>query len=137
KAGRMIRVEIVSDTRYPVNRRIVRKAVVDCLTRNKIAGGDVEVSVAVVGRRKMKILSDKFLKDGKNHEILSFPYEDISNLHSEGFINPPDGVLRLGDIVLCWPEVILAASADDVMVDDELYSLTEHGVDHLLGKHHE
>lgn len=133
----MIRVDIVADTRYPVNRKLVRRAVVDALTKNKAAAGDVEVSIAVVGRRKMKLLSEKYLGDGKNHEILSFPYEDIVSMRKEGFINPPDDILRLGDIVLSWPDVVLAAGADDVMVDDEVYFLTCHGVDHLLGKHHE
>jgi len=133
----MIKVEIVSDTRYRLRRSVIRRAVIDCLVRNKVGNGDVEVSVAVVGRRKMKAIGERFMKDGKIHEILSFPYEDINNLHSEGFINPPDNILRLGDIVLCWPEVVIRASADDVMVDEELYALVAHGVEHLLGKHHE
>src|SRR3989344_9544312 len=133
----MIRVEIISDSRYPVNRKIVRRAVSDTLSKNKVEGGDVEVSVAVVGRRKMKQLSEKYLGDGKNHEILSFPFEDLGSLRKEGFINPPDGILRLGDIVLSWPDVVLAAGQDDIMVDQEVYFLVCHGVDHLLGKHHE
>lgn len=133
----MITVDIVSDTRYPIDRKIVRRAVEDTLKRNKSDVGDVEVSVAVVGTRKMKLLTDKYLKDGKNHEILSFPFEDVNSVGGEGFINHPDGVLRLGDIVLCWPEVVLAASRDEMMVNDEVYFLTTHGVDHLLGKHHE
>lgn len=132
----MVNVDIVSDTRYPVNRKIVRKAVVDTLSKNKV-NGDIEVSVAVVGRRKMKQLTDQYLGDGLNHEILSFPFEDVASTSKEGFINPPDDVLRLGDIVLAWPDVVLAAGSDDVMVDDELYMLTSHGVEHLLGKHHE
>lgn len=133
----MIKVEIVSDTRYPLSRKTVRRAVVDTLSKNKVTFGDIEVSVAVVGKRKMKLLSGKYMNDDKNHEILSFPYEDLNNLNSHGFINLPDNVLRLGDIVLCWPEVLLAASSDDLLVDDEVYFLISHGVEHLLGKHHE
>jgi len=133
----MITVDIASDTRYPIDRKTVRRAIVDALRKNKSDVGDVEVSVAVVGRRKMKVLTDNYLKDGKTHEILSFPFEDVNSGSGEGFVNHPDGVLRLGDIILCWPEVVLAASRDEMMVDDEVYFLTTHGVDHLLGKHHE
>lgn len=92
-----------------------------------IVSMDAEVSVSVVGRRKMKALTDKYLKDGKEHEVISFPLE--------GGVGP-DEVLRLGDVVLCWPEVLLCAARDNSMVDAEVEKLTAHGVEHLLGKHH-
>lgn len=132
----MIKVLIHTDTRYPVNRKTIRRAVVDIFAKRKISESDVEVSVAVVGGRKMKELGGKYLGDGKDHEVLSFALEDFTNAKG-GFVNPPDKVLRLGDVILCWPEVLDLARRDDVMVDDEVYSLTAHGVEHLLGEHHE
>ena len=131
----MIKILIHTDTRYPVNRKIIRKAVFDVFAKNKITG-DAEVSVAVVGERKMKDLSGKYLSDSKNHEVLTFALEDITNAKG-GFINPPDEILRLGDVVLCWPQVLSLAAKDDVLVDDEVYFLASHGAEHLLGKHHE
>lgn len=133
----MVNVIIQSDTRYPVNRKVIRKAVLDTFSEFKITGGDLEVSVAVVGSRKMKDLSLRFLKDTKAHEVLAFPQEEISQSEAGGFVNPPDNILRLGDIVLCWPEVLESASRQDSMVDDQLYFLTGHATEHLLGKHHE
>ena len=132
----MVKVLIHTDTRYPVNRKVIRAAVADVFVKNKIASSDAEVSVAVVGERKMKDLSGKYLSDGKNHEILTFALEDASDVRG-GFVNPPDEVLRLGDVVLCWPQVLALAAKDDVLVDDEVYFLISHGVEHLLGKHHE
>ena len=133
----MVKVIIHTDTRYPVNRRIIRKAVLDTFSEFKVESGDLEVSVAVVGSRKMKDLSLKFLDDGKTHEVLAFAQEEISQSEGRGFVNPPDNILRLGDIVLCWPEVLKEASRQDSMVDDQLYFLTGHATEHLLGKHHE
>ena len=133
----MIKVRIHTDTRYPVNRRVIRKAVLDTFSEFKIESGDLEVSVAVVGSRKMKDLSLKFLKDSQVHEVLAFAQEEISEVNGTGFVNPPDNILRLGDIVLCWPEVLESASRQDSMVDDQLYFLTGHATEHLLGKHHE
>src|SRR3989338_5092352 len=97
----MIKVIIHTDTRYPVNRRVIRKAVLDTFSEFKIGSGDLEVSVAVVGSRKMKDLSLKFLKDSQVHEVLAFAQEEISEANGRGFVNPPDNILRLGDIVLC------------------------------------
>lgn len=133
----MLRVNIVSDTRYPVNRKTIRRAITDTLDSNKMLSEELEVSVAVVGKRKMGYLTKEFVKDGKSHEVLAFPLEELTQELKSGFINSPDGILRLGDIVLCWPEVLLSASRDDVLVDTEVYSLTAHAVEHLLGNHHE
>lgn len=135
----MLNIQISTDTRYPVDRKLIRKSVEDTLKKHMMTNADVEVSVTVVGRRKMKDITSKYLGDGKMHEVLSFPLEEISQTTAggHGFINPPDGVLRLGDVVLCYPEVILAAARDNAMVGDEIYSLCGHGVDHLLGVHHE
>ncbi|OGD99151.1 rRNA maturation RNase YbeY [Candidatus Curtissbacteria bacterium RIFCSPHIGHO2_12_41_11] len=133
----MVNVIIHTDTRYPVNRKVIRRAVLDTFSEFKVESGDLEVSVAVVGSRKMKDLSLKFLKDGKTHEVLAFAQEEISQSDGRGFVNPPDNILRLGDIVLCWPEILKEASRQDSMVDDQLYFLTGHATEHLLGKHHE
>lgn len=135
----MVKIQISTDTRYPIDRKLIRKSVEDTLKKNMISTADVEVSVAVVGRRKMKDITSKYLGDGQEHEVLSFPLEEIFQTTSgeHGFINPPDGILRLGDVVLCYPEVILAAARDNILVNEEIYNLCGHGVDHLLGRHHE
>lgn len=133
----MVKVLISTDTRYPVDRKMVRKAVVDSFVRHNIDKIDAEVSVSVVGARKMSDLTKKYLGDLQKHEILSFALEEIEQDMAQGFINSPDEVLRLGDIVLCWPQVLEEASASDVMVNEEVYKITSHGVDHLLGQHHE
>ncbi|MBI3283165.1 rRNA maturation RNase YbeY [Candidatus Curtissbacteria bacterium] len=130
----MLTVLISSSVRYPVNRKVIRRAATDTISRNTIGDISAEISVAVVGERKMSELTQKYLSSHAIPEVLSFPLEDPS---AERFINPPDGVLRLGDVVLCWPRVLLAAERDGVMVDDEVYLLTSHAVEHLLGKHHE
>jgi len=132
----MVRVQIATDSRYPVNRKVIRKAVIDTFIKHKIEQSTAEVSVAVVGQRKMRDLTETYLGDATMHEILTFPFEEVSSQASRGFINPPDGILRLGDIVLCWPYVLETATFDDIMVDEEIYSLTAHGVEHLLGEHH-
>ena len=132
----MVNVLIHTDSRYPVNRKIIRKACWETLEKNKAEGLSAEVSVAVVGARKMKDLTKTYLGDNQKHEVLSFAFEDISQ-SGKGFVNVPDDILRLGEVVLCWPAVLSEASRDEVMVDDKVYELTSHGVEHLLGIHHD
>ena len=133
----MVNVLITTDSRYPVNRKIVRKAVLDTFARHKIEESNAEISVAVVGKRKIKYLCDKQLGDNQKHEVLTFVLEEINSKMSGGFVKSPDGVLRLGDVILCWPQVLETAASDDVLVDEKVYFLVSHGVEHLLGEHHE
>lgn len=133
----MVRVLIHTDSRYPVNRKVVRGAVMDAFHQNKMGNIDAEISIAVIGQRKMKQICQKYLGEEKVCEVLAFPLEDEGARGSRGFINFPDGILRLGDIILCWPQVLSAASRDELMVDSELAFLVNHGALHLIGKHHE
>lgn len=137
-----VKVLITTDSSYPADKkvrtvilRIIKKAVVDALTKNKVQS-DSEVSVNVVGESKMLELSRKYLNDDSLHEVFAFGQEEIEAT-GVGFVKVPDDVLRLGDIVLCWSEVLKCAARDNVLVDREVYILTEHAVEHLLGKHHE
>lgn len=87
----------------------------------------------------MRQLAVSFL-DSEKHSVLAFPFEEAaaaSAAHKYGFVNFPDETLRLGEIILCWPELVNAASFDNVTVDRETYQLTSHATLHLLGEHHE
>ncbi|OGD86970.1 rRNA maturation RNase YbeY [Candidatus Curtissbacteria bacterium RIFCSPHIGHO2_01_FULL_41_11] len=128
----MVRVLITTESQYPIDQKVVKKAIFDTLKRCKIKG-DYEISVLVAGKKKMLDLSRKYLKDNSLHEVLAFSQEESGG----SFGKPRDNVLRLGDVVLCWPEVLKCASCDGVETDDEVYLLTTHAVLHLLGEHHD
>lgn len=133
----MVRVLISSDSRYPVNRKVIRRAIAEVFRKENIENLDAEVSVLVCGSRKMKDLTSKYLGDDLDHEVLSFPQEEAKKSKFASPGDSPQEVLRLGDVVVCWPKVLELAARDDMMVDDKLAFLVSHGVEHLLGKHHE
>ena len=125
-----ISVLIFVESRYKVNRKRIRKVIESVIAKNEVAGL-VEISVAVVGDRKMRELSKKYKGEDKTRNILSF-----SQTEGESMAMPSD-VLRLGDIVLSFPQVINDAVRDEMLVDDKVDQLVEHGFMHLLGLHHE
>jgi len=133
----MLKIQISGDTRYLANRKVIRKAVIDAASGEKSLSFEAEVSVYIVGERKMKDLVAAYFNDGEMHSVLAFPQEDLGGEGSAPFINPPDGVMHLGDIVLCWPQMLEEARKRDVLVDDQVYFLINHGTLHLLGKHHD
>lgn len=129
----MVKVLISSDSRYPVNRKIIKKAVSEVFIREGIESLNAEVSVLVCGFRKMNELSKKYLGDGRDHEVLSFPLDDVKKITD----TDSDSVRRLGDVIVSWPKVLELAAAENIYVDEKLAFLVSHGVEHLLGKHHE
>lgn len=122
-------VPLYIESRYRVNRRLIKSCVVDELVKHGLTRA-AEVSVAIVGKRKMHELNKKYRNIDKPTNVLSF-------LQTEGPEMPlPDGPLILGDIVVCYPIAVEDAARSNSLVDDKICELVSHSVRHLLGIHH-
>ena len=124
-----IKVPIFVESRYRVNRKRIKSKIKDILTKQGIKGPS-EVSVAIVGDRKMRSLSRKYKGEDKTRNILSFSLIEGDSAYT------PSNKLSLGDLVISYPQVIKEASLEEVLVDDKIDKLIEHGLDHLLGINH-
>lgn len=122
----MIKVLITTESRYPADRKIIRERAIKVLTEHGVKG-KAEVEIDIIGDRKMKELHKKYMGDDVTTDVLSFPLEDVG----------PDGVLRLGMVVVSYPQAMKEAIAENVLVDEKIAFLVEHGILHLLGIHHE
>jgi len=125
-----IQIPIFVESRYKVNRKRIKQAVSKVLTKHEMKG-PAEVSIAIVGDRKMRALSLKYKGEDKTRNVLSFSLSEGESTYL------PSEVLRLGDIVISYPQVIKEASEEEVLVDDKIDELVEHGMLHLLGINHE
>ena len=125
-----MRIDIFGDSRYPVDRKYVRTEVILLLKEFGFSETDkVLVEITVVGNRKIKELNRKFRQLDEKTDVLSFPLEDR---------NPgPDGMIRLGDIAVSYPEAMTMAIRTNKIVDKVIAELVCHGVRHLMGEHHE
>lgn len=124
-----VKTLIFVESRYKVNRKKIKDTLNQVLDAKGISS-PVEVSVAFIGDRKMHALNKKFRNLDKTTNILSFPLAE-----GEQTVLPAN-VIRLGDIVISYPQIILEAVRDEMMVDDKINELLEHGLLHLLGEHH-
>lgn len=136
----MINIIVQSDPRYNVNKIAIKLAVLQVLQRHKVTG-KVELGITIIGDRKMHELNRKYRGIDSTTDILSFALEDtadssLQHIPRVGFIASPDKWLRLGDIVISYPQIVEDASLDGISVDEEIRTLVEHGVNHLLGIHH-
>jgi probable rRNA maturation factor len=124
-----VSVPIYVESRYKINRKRIKDAVIATLVSNGVRT-PTEVSIAIIGDRKMRALNKKYRNIDATTNVLSFP-------QNEGPTIPkfPDK-LYLGDVVISYPKVIEEAALYKRMVDDWTCELVEHSVRHLLGIHH-
>ncbi len=136
----MINIIVNSDPRYNINKAAIRAAVAAALQKHRVTTR-VEVGVNIIGDRKMHELNSKFRGIDSTTDILTFALEDpntptLQHIPRVGFVAAPDKWLRLGDIVISYPQAVEDASYEGISVDEEIRVLVEHGVNHLLGVHH-
>ena len=125
---------IKSESRYPVSRKVIKETVERVLGEKKIKR-DIEVSVNIAGDRLMKSLNKKYRNLDETTDVLSFSLSEA--LENSQFVDAPDNILRLGDIIVSYPQAVVEASDEEKLVDQKIGELVEHGLLHLLGYHHE
>ena len=125
----MVKVKIKADSRYPVDRKQIIEIIKKVLDLHKL--DDVEVSVLVVGKRKMAELNQQFRGKQGPTDVLSFALNEVPTPFGNG-----DQTNYLGDIVVCYPIAVDYALKRQILVDRVINELVEHGCLHLLGVHH-
>lgn len=128
----MIRVTVKKQSNYPVSAIKIKRELTTFLKKRGIVS-DAEISIALVGEKKMIALSKKYLKDNKLHNVLSFPASEVK----DRFIFPPDGIIRLGEIVVCYKKAFEEAQQEGELIEEKVIELVKHGAEHLMGIHHD
>ncbi len=138
----MINVLIYTESRFPADRNHIRDFVESYL--NPRIKGEIEVGISIVGDRKMKMLNTQYRKVFEPTDVLSFPINDMTFSTREdirvGFSpdkSSPDKILRLGDVMVSYPQAVMQAAEANTLVEKQIELLIAHGLDHLLGIHHE
>ena len=108
-----------------VSKQLVKKTVERVLKQHKIT--KAEVSISFVNKNKITKLNEQYMGRIGVTDVLSFPLENEID---------PQGIMHLGDIVICWPQLQKQAEDNGRSVEKEIDFLIEHGMLHLLGKHH-
>jgi len=130
----MIAVLFTTESHFPVKKSTVTQAIEKSLEGR--VKRDTEVSVSIIGDRRMQELNRTYRQKDYPTDVLSFPQYDPSQPGAP-FVDSPDGILRLGDIVVSYPQAVREATEENKLVDEKIVELILHGLEHLLGNHHE
>ena len=128
----MISVSVKKQPSYLVKTSEIKENLTTLLEQRGIVS-KTKVSVALVGEKEMLDISNKYLKDNKMHNVLSFTYSEVE----DKFIFPPDDTTHLGEIIVCYPMAKDQAKAEGKPVKEKIQELVEHGALHLIGIHHD
>ena len=80
------------------------------------------LNIVFVGKNKMKIFTEKYKNEKETLPILSFKYNE----------NVGENEVLLGEVVICYPLVILLAAERNKRVDEVINELVKHGIANLL-----
>lgn len=119
-------IDVNNLTRRRVDLKVVKKAAEAAL---KLLGktGNFELSVALAGSQRIRALNLNFRGKDNTTDVLSFGFQENSG---------NDGSL-LGEIVICLPYAAKQARELGISFNENMATLTAHGVIHLCGINHE
>jgi len=112
-----------------------RKIVHDILKAEGVAP-PLEISLVFTDSETVQKLNRDYRGVDAPTDVLAF-YMLTEKETSPSFVLPPDGVTRLGEVIISYPQAVKQANEQGHSVDKELALLIIHGVLHLLGYDHE
>jgi len=104
-----------------------------------------EVGLVVTDDETLRDLNHRYRGLDEPTDVLSFghePFDELraepfDRLRTEPFVTPPDGVRRLGEVILSYPTAEHQAREAGRSVREEAAHLVVHGLLHLVGYDHE
>ncbi len=114
-------INIVSSTRYRIHKTSLEIYTESLLKTYEVSDKAV-LNIAFVGKRKMREISNTYKHEDVALPVLAFPYKS----------ERVDNEELLGEIVLCYPQVVLLAAQRGKKLDIMINQLVDHGLKNLL-----
>jgi len=130
-----IEISVEEEFRGVVDEGWVKKIARQVLKAEGVAP-PYEVSLVFTDSETVRQLNRDYRGMDEPTDVLAFymlPQEE----GDDSFALPPDGVIRLGEVIISYPQAIEQAGEPGYSPERELASLIIHGILHLLGYDHE
>jgi probable rRNA maturation factor len=130
-----IEIFIEEEFRGVVNGGWVKKIVRQVLKVERVVP-PYEVSLVFTDSETVKQLNRDYRGVDEPTDVLAFSMLPQKGTDSS-FALPPDGVTRLGEVIISYPQAVAQAKEQGHSPERELALLVIHGILHLLGYDHE
>ncbi|MBA7543967.1 Endoribonuclease YbeY [subsurface metagenome] len=101
------------------------------------AGSKVELGLVIANQERVQQLNRSYLGKDEPTDVLAFSAREEIDAELPPFVQPPDGVLHLGEVIISYPQAVIQAKEHQHSVKREIAILIIHGVLHLLGYEHD
>jgi probable rRNA maturation factor len=130
-----IDIQAEGEFRALVDKGWIRKIVRQVLKAEEVAS-PYEVSLVFTDSETVRQLNRDYRGVDEPTDVLAFYMLPQKELDSS-FALPPDGITRLGEVVVSYPQATEQAKQQGHSTERELALLVIHGILHLLGYNHE
>jgi len=100
-------------------------------------GADAELGLVIATQQRVQQLNRNYLGRDEPTDVLAFSAREEVGADLSPFVQPPDGVLHLGEVIISYPQAVIQAEEHQHSIKKELAILIIHGVLHLLGYEHD
>jgi ssRNA-specific RNase YbeY (16S rRNA maturation enzyme) len=114
-------INFVSSSRYKINKKSLKISVIEVINKLGISP-DLTINIIFIGKNKMRELALTYKKEDVALPVLAFPYQ--------GEVIEEESVL--GEVFICYPQVILLAAERNRKVDETIIGLIKHGIENLI-----
>ena len=114
-------LRIITSSRYLVDRKRIRLCVEKTLSSLQV-DPSLSVNIVFVGKNKMRSIASTYKHEDVALPVLAFPYREDEDM----------GEPLLGEIFLCYPQVVLLAVERNKRLDALIDELIIHGINNLL-----
>jgi probable rRNA maturation factor len=101
------------------------------------AGAEVEFGLVIATEERVRQLNRDYRGIDEPTDVLAFSNRQEVGADFPPFVQPPDGVLHLGEVIISYPQAAIQAEEHRHSIKKELAILIIHGVLHLLGYEHD
>ena len=101
------------------------------------AGAMVEMGLVITSQERVQQLNRSYRGKDEPTDVLAFSAREEIDAELPAFVQPPDGVLHLGEVIISYPQAVIQAEEHRHSVKKEIAVLIIHGVLHLLGYKHD
>ncbi len=136
-------LEIHNFTQNEIKEKLFQK-VAEIVLRTVGVKDRTEISLAIVGDGRMRKLNKMYRGRNRVTDVLAFANKSVIPYLAKAFprlkkgkdlefVEPPDGIKRLGEVIICYSRAKKQAKRLGHSPEKELTILLIHGILHLLG----
>lgn len=114
-------INIISSSRYKINRERIKELVNNFFAEKNIDNKIYTINIVFIGRNKMKKIASDYKNEQTALPVLSFLYNEKQ-----------ENNIFLGEIFICYPQMVLLAAERNKKVDEIINNLIIHGLKNLL-----